>query len=1058
MADEHGTALGSAHARFLESLAERGRELRELTAALEPAPNDERLAERLRRRLHALYASAQLFQEDALLERISPLVARLDAARDGYRPVAADELASVRALCEALDPEAGELEIAERASAARLHAVERWSMPPLEPGERQHGLNDPPMLVTQTIAGGVIAPEVIAALLVASPEVESEVRAALPAEFCEVTSTAEAETALLVIEHVAPDLVMIETNMLREEAESFVRVMRDGRRAIVALVPELASEADAQLGRAWADAVLRLPLPRAGLLERLQRLAGRGARPQSALEQLQAGTVEEIARSVADEVRRGISGALRGGRGQRIDLGDKTELLAATWSAVARIRAHLSDRAEGRVNFDPVAHAGAPFSLALTDDEPAAPYVGLSESLEGRRIVIVDDDPSVVWFFAGLVREAGAIAVEARDGREALTLMRSRTPDLLVSDIVMPEIDGFALCRELKRDAALCHVPVVLLSWKEDFLQRMRELDAGAAGYLRKEAGTHQILSTLAEALRPRAALASLLAHGGEVQGRIDHVGVAALLRLVAEQRPNARLRVRDAWNLFEVDLREGTRLSVTRTAADGSFARGRPALLQLLGVDVGRFGVAHADGPLRAELGEPLERALHEGLAELGGLLDSLSDTWLMQVARVDVDDEVLRPLLAATPTALADLASRLRTGAAPSELLTFGVIGARELELQLRELARRGAIVHVWGRDGQDLALSAWRARAERPGELLHGGEHAARSSLPPPLPLSGEARDGSRSDRPSVRPRSSRPPPMPFRASRSGPPPPLRRSVRARAKGSSAPPLPSSRSPLPLPPGSAQDGRIGVEPAQSAAPPSASPSSPTETSSSSPPSSSRSTAIVPVSSRPPPPSARPHASSNGLRTTVTVVAVAALGFFAHRMIAPWIDAGSESSSRSTSTSTSTEPPARPPAPAVVPAAVSARATPAPEAVADPSAPGEQPTAEPSPAEPELSAKPQQTELEAIEVSPGYGRVLPFIDPNRGVDVNPGQGLFVVEYTGGGSAPSVRIAGRELGRAPVATALSPGRHELLLRRGGQTSFRYVVIRAGETRIVDGH
>jgi hypothetical protein len=186
------------------------------------------------------------------------------------------------------------------------------------------------------------------------------------------------------------------------------------------------------------------------------------------------------------------------------------------------------------------------------------------------------------------------------------------------------------------------------------------------------------------------------------------------------------------------------------------------------------------------------------------------------------------------------------------------------------------------------------------------------------------------------------------------------------------------------------------------------------------------------------------------------VTVLAVAALGFFAHRLLAPRIDAGAESSSGSTSTSTATEPPARAPAP--VPAPAPARSTPAPEPIADPTAAGEQPTSAPTATEPEGSAKSQQTELEAIEVSPGYGRVLPFIDPNRGVDVNPGQGLFVVEYTGGGSAPSVRIAGRELGRAPVATALSPGRHELLLRRGGQTSFRYVVIRAGETRIVDGH
>ena len=821
-------------------------------------------------------------------------------------------------------------------------------------------------------------------------------------------------------------------------------------------MPELASETDAQLGRAWADAVLRLPLPRAGLLERLQRLAGRGARPQSALEQLQAGTVDEIARSVGDEVRRGIAGALRGGRGTRIELGDKTELLAATWSAVARIRAALADRAEGRVHFEPVAHAGAPFSLALTDDEPAAPYVGLSESLAGRRVVIVDDDPSVVWFFAGLVREAGAIAIEARDGREALALMRTRTPDLLVSDIVMPEIDGFALCRELKRDVALCHVPVVLLSWKEDFLQRMRELDAGAAGYLRKEAGTHQILSTLAEALRPRAALAALLAAGGEVHGRVDHVGVAILLQLVAAHLPNARVRIRDAWNLFEVDLRDGTRLSVTRTAADGSFARGRPALLQLLGVDVGRFGIAPADGPLRGELSEPLERALQEGLAELGGLLDSLSDTRLMKVARVDVDDEVLRPLLAATPTALADLVGRLRTGSSPNELLTFGMIGARELEQQLRELARRGAILHVWGREGQDLALDAWRARAERPSELLHGGEHAARSSLPPPLP-SEVREDLPRADRPSTgdtastlrggatRGRSSRPPPMPYRVPRSGPPPPLRRSVRARAASGSVPPLPQTRSPVPTAPAS--------EP-----PPNPEPSAPAREAAASEQAapaarSSGGSAIVHVSSVPPPlPRARDRAAL--LRTAFTLIVVFALGFLVHRLLVPR-DAARPPAPQGTAPEHGASA-AGPSGASPAAGSESASAGVAAPATFDP-ADAAAAASEPVPgSEPAPSQAP--TELEAVEVSPGYGRVLGYIDDSRKVAVAQGQGLLVVEYTGTGSGPSVRVAGRELGRAPTAIALVPGRHELVLRRGGQTSFRYVVIRAGETRIVDGH
>lgn len=100
----------------------------------------------------------------------------------------------------------------------------------------------------------------------------------------------------------------------------------------------------------------------------------------------------------------------------------------------------------------------------------------------------------------------------------------------------------------------------------------------------------------------------------------------------------------------------------------------------------------------------------------------------------------------------------------------------------------------------------------------------------------------------------------------------------------------------------------------------------------------------------------------------------------------------------------------------------------------------------------------RPVTTRLDAVEVTPGYGRVLPFIDRSRGVEVGADEGLLVVESDSGENAPSVRIAGRDIGRAPTAAALPPGRHELVLRRGTQTSFRYVVIRAGETRVVDGH
>jgi hypothetical protein len=94
------------------------------------------------------------------------------------------------------------------------------------------------------------------------------------------------------------------------------------------------------------------------------------------------------------------------------------------------------------------------------------------------------------------------------------------------------------------------------------------------------------------------------------------------------------------------------------------------------------------------------------------------------------------------------------------------------------------------------------------------------------------------------------------------------------------------------------------------------------------------------------------------------------------------------------------------------------------------------------PEPAEPALS----NTQL---------GRILPFVDHSRGVEVGADQGLLVLEYHGTDPAPSVRVGARELGRPPLAVALPPGRHELVVRAGKSTSFRYLIVRAGETRIV---
>jgi CheY-like chemotaxis protein len=80
-------------------------------------------------------------------------------------------------------------------------------------------------------------------------------------------------------------------------------------------------------------------------------------------------------------------------------------------------------------------------------------------------ILVVDDDADMRLYVRGCLRAMSIERVlEAADGREALHLARGLTPDLIISDVIMPGLDGLALCRALKADIGTRSIPILLLS------------------------------------------------------------------------------------------------------------------------------------------------------------------------------------------------------------------------------------------------------------------------------------------------------------------------------------------------------------------------------------------------------------------------------------------------------------------------------------------------------------------------------------------------------------------------------------------------------------------
>ncbi|MEM9194305.1 MAG: response regulator, partial [Myxococcota bacterium] len=559
---------------------------------------------------------------------------------------------------------------------------------------------------------------VLSVLVVDSVEWQARMVGALPSEHFEVAAASDPEAALRLARTTAPDVVVGDRSLLVEADIDFVGRLRSDPLTdfvpVIALVDSAAMSDLVAVREDGIDEILEKPFDASTLIRAIRKVTG--TLPEEQLfDEFGELTLSELADRLATEIKRGIADSAERGRDTKIAMGDGVELLAAAWSTIARVRAHVAQRSGGKVRYRDQPRRGGPAVMALVDDDAAATDVEVD--LTGRRIVVADDDPAVVWFFAGVLREAGATVIEAENGREAFEAARRRAPDAIISDILMPELDGFGLCRALRRDPALSHVPVILISWKEDFLQRMRELSAGASGYLRKEAGSGQILEKVREVLRPRAQLEARLKAGGDVRGRIERTGILTLLRSVAACRPNARVTARDAWNLFEVDLREGNLVDLTRTATDGSFARGPRALPQLLGAQAGRFTVSDAEGPLRATFEQPLESELGRSADQLGAVLDAVSGTNLPLASNIDFRPDVLHALEHTSPEPVRALVERLAQGEAPREILADGSTSASALESALGDLARHGAILGVQGPAGEDrIAIALEDRRAGR------------------------------------------------------------------------------------------------------------------------------------------------------------------------------------------------------------------------------------------------------------------------------------------------------------------------------------------------------
>jgi DNA-binding response OmpR family regulator len=116
-----------------------------------------------------------------------------------------------------------------------------------------------------------------------------------------------------------------------------------------------------------------------------------------------------------------------------------------------------------------------------------------------EKILVVEDEPSLQETLVYNLEKQGYVVNSAGDGRQALEAARSLLPDLIILDIMLPELDGFEVCKILRREMT---VPILMLTARDDEIDRVVGLEVGADDYLTKPFSMRELLARVKAQLR----------------------------------------------------------------------------------------------------------------------------------------------------------------------------------------------------------------------------------------------------------------------------------------------------------------------------------------------------------------------------------------------------------------------------------------------------------------------------------------------------------------------------------------------------------------------------
>ena len=117
------------------------------------------------------------------------------------------------------------------------------------------------------------------------------------------------------------------------------------------------------------------------------------------------------------------------------------------------------------------------------------------------RILIVDDSPSQLVGLKRIVEKLGHQVITAEDGSAGVEVAKREIPDLILMDVVMPNLNGFQATRTIAKDAKTSHIPIVLVTTKDQETDRVWGMRQGAKAYVTKPVNESELVNTISKLL-----------------------------------------------------------------------------------------------------------------------------------------------------------------------------------------------------------------------------------------------------------------------------------------------------------------------------------------------------------------------------------------------------------------------------------------------------------------------------------------------------------------------------------------------------------------------------